>query len=91
MLPSVDVLEIVFPDHSRFALAGVVTIGRASGNAIRLADESVSRIHARIASTGDGTAVLEDAGSSYGTWLDGRRVKAPTRLHVGSQIGRAHV
>src|SRR3954469_11723607 len=51
-------------------------IGRAAGNAVRLADPSVSRLHARIRATADGGATLEDAGSSYGTWLDGRRATA---------------
>jgi putative peptide zinc metalloprotease protein len=86
VLASVDVLEIVLPDQSRLALTGVVTIGRAPDNAVRLTDASVSRLHARIVSAGNGTAVLEDAGSSYGTWLDGRRVTAPAPLRVGSLI-----
>ena len=29
---------------------------------------------------------LEDAGSSYGTWLDGERVNGPTPLHDGARI-----
>jgi putative peptide zinc metalloprotease protein len=79
------VLEIVLPDQSRHALAGDVTIGRAPGNTVRLADASVSRLHARISPNGD-TAVLEDAGSSYGTWLGGRRVELPTRVRAGARI-----
>jgi pSer/pThr/pTyr-binding forkhead associated (FHA) protein/Zn-dependent protease len=79
------VLEIVLPDHSRLALADDVTIGRAPDNTLRLADPSVSRVHARILAAAGG-AVLEDAGSSYGTWLDGRRVQTPTRLRAGSRI-----
>jgi putative peptide zinc metalloprotease protein len=79
------VLEIVLPDHSRFALADDMTIGRAPDNTVRLADPSVSRVHARITADVDG-ALLEDAGSSYGTWLDGRRVEAPARLRAGSRI-----
>jgi putative peptide zinc metalloprotease protein len=79
------VLEIVLPDHSRVALVEGVTIGRAASNTVRLADPSVSRMHARIAITAGG-AVLEDAGSSYGTWVDGRGVSAPTPLRAGSRI-----
>jgi Zn-dependent protease len=79
------VLEIVLPDHDRHALAGEVTIGRDPGNTVRLADDSVSRFHARI-STANGGATLEDAGSSYGTWLDGRRVGGPAQLREGSRI-----
>jgi putative peptide zinc metalloprotease protein len=85
VVPFLDVLELVLPDHSRLALADEVTIGRAPQNAVRLTDPSVSRVHARITAASDG-AVLEDAGSSYGTWLDGRRVEAPTRLRAGSRI-----
>jgi pSer/pThr/pTyr-binding forkhead associated (FHA) protein len=85
MIPSADVLEIVLPDQTRVALVGDVSIGRAAGNAVRLADPSVSRVHARISSAADG-AVLEDGGSSYGTWLDGRRVLAPTTLRTGARI-----
>ena len=79
-------LEIVLPDRSRFALARELTIGRASGNTVRLIDESVSRVHARISPGPGGAAVLEDAGSSYGTWLDGRLVRSPTPLREGSRI-----
>jgi len=86
LLVSGQVLEIVLPDHSRHALVGDVTIGRAAENAVRLADASVSRVHARISSDGGEAAFLEDAGSSYGTWLDERRVVAPVRLCEGSRI-----
>jgi putative peptide zinc metalloprotease protein len=79
------VLEIVLPDHSRLALDQDVTIGRAAGNTVRLADPSVSRMHARISTTASGP-VLEDAGSSYGTWLDGRRIEVPAPLRAGSRI-----
>ena len=74
-------LEIVLPDHSRHALASDVTIGRDARNTVRLGDPSVSRVHARISS-----GVLTDAGSSYGTWLDGERVLAPVRLREGSRV-----
>jgi putative peptide zinc metalloprotease protein len=80
------VLELVLPDHSRLPLAEDVTIGRAADNTVRLADPSVSRTHARIAAGAGGDAVLEDAGSSYGTWLDGHRVRGPTPLRQGSRI-----
>ena len=86
VLPSPHVLEIVLPDHSRLALLDAVTIGRAPENTVRLADPTVSRVHARLTPAGAGAAVLEDAGSSYGTWLDGRRVETPTRLRAGSRF-----
>jgi putative peptide zinc metalloprotease protein len=81
----VHVLDVVLPDHSRLALVDEVTIGRAPESTVRLADPSVSRVHARISPDAHGV-VLEDAGSSYGTWLDGRRVERPTPLGAGSRI-----
>src|SRR4051794_41825632 len=59
-----------------------MTIGRAPGATLVLADPTVSRRHARISAG----AVLEDAGSSHGTWLDGVRVTGPSPLHDGAEI-----
>jgi putative peptide zinc metalloprotease protein len=49
-------------------------------------DPAVSRRHARIRLDRDGGAILEDAGSSYGTFLDGARVDGPRPLRDGSTI-----
>ena len=47
----------------------------------------MSRVHARIAVDGRAAVpVLEDAGSSYGTWLDGTRLAGARPLHQGSRI-----
>jgi hypothetical protein len=75
-------LELVLADATRVPVVGELTIGRAPGVSLLLSDPSVSRMHARI--TAD--AVLEDAGSSHGTWLDGERVTGPARLHDGARI-----
>jgi putative peptide zinc metalloprotease protein len=82
----VHALEIILPDQSRIALVDELTIGRAAESVVRLADPTVSRVHAVITAARDGSAVLSDAGSSFGTWLDGRRVRAPEPLHPGSRI-----
>jgi putative peptide zinc metalloprotease protein len=81
-------LEIVLDDRTRVPLLHDVTIGRAPGSALQLDDPAVSRRHARIsvAANGDGQAVLEDVGSSYGTWLDGHRLDGPEQLRDGSRI-----
>jgi Zn-dependent protease len=83
-----QVLELVLPDHSRVPLLGETIIGRAPGSTVQLEDPAVSRKHARISvEPGDeGQVLLEDAGSSYGTWLDGRRLDGPSPLSDGSQI-----
>ena len=80
-------LELVLPDRTRVAITGEVTLGRANGNSVRFTDPSVSRHHARISFDRAGTqAVLEDVGSSYGTWLDGAALHAPRALRDGAQI-----
>src|SRR4051812_50200441 len=62
-----------------------MTLGRAPGSTVVLADPKVSRTHARI--HGDnGSVILEDAGSSHGTWLDGMRLTGPVVLHDGARI-----
>jgi putative peptide zinc metalloprotease protein len=64
-----------------------LTIGRAPGNAVQLVDPSVSRIHARISPPGRGGGpVLRDAGSSHGTWVDGRRLNGPLALRDGARV-----
>jgi putative peptide zinc metalloprotease protein len=79
------VLQLVLPDGRRVPLAGEVTIGRASDNTVRLADRTVSRHHARI-SSGVEAATIEDSGSSFGTWVDGRRLESPAPLRDGTTI-----
>jgi putative peptide zinc metalloprotease protein len=76
------VLELVLPDRRRVALAGELTIGRSARCDVRLRDPTVSRLHARIRAG----PVLEDAGSSFGTWVDGRRVAGAVPLAAGSLI-----
>lgn len=78
-------LELVLPDGSRVQLAGVMTVGRGEDNTVRLDHRSVSRRHARIIA-GGGIPLVEDAGSSYGTILDGRAITAPAALSDGSSL-----
>ena len=70
----------------RFELAApVVTIGREAGNTIVIADQTVSRSHARI-SVVNGLATIEDAGSSGGTFVNDYRISGPTVLKVGDVV-----
>jgi putative peptide zinc metalloprotease protein len=78
-------LELLLPDGTRVALTGDTTIGRAADSVVVLDDPAVSRHHARIVVAADGP-VLEDAGSRYGTWLDGRRVDGRRPLRDGATI-----
>jgi putative peptide zinc metalloprotease protein len=81
------VFELVLRGRTRVPVLDAITIGRAPGNTLQLDDPSVSRHHARI-TPGDSAdlPLLEDAGSSYGTWLDGQRLNGVERLRDGSRI-----
>ena len=61
------------------------SIGRAADNAIQLDDRSVSRHHARVVAVSDG-AFVEDAGSTHGTFLDGRPVGSRPALRDGARV-----
>src|SRR3954469_21002529 len=64
-----------------------MTIGRAPGSTVMLADPSVSRVHARISLGGNGGgARIEDAGSSAGTLVDGVAIASSTALHDGAKL-----
>jgi Zn-dependent protease len=78
-------LELVLANSTRVPLLGDMTIGRDPLSTLRLDDPAVSRRQARISVAG-GEVLLEDAGSSYGTWLDGRRVEGRAPLQDGSRI-----
>jgi pSer/pThr/pTyr-binding forkhead associated (FHA) protein len=49
-------------------------------------DPELSRLHARIKRTPEGILVLEDLGSTNGTYLNEWRVTAPQQLRIGDQI-----
>jgi len=61
------------------------TIGRAVGNDIVITSKRISREHARIRREGWRT-ILEDAGSTNGTSLNGQRIQSPMQLRDGDQI-----
>jgi pSer/pThr/pTyr-binding forkhead associated (FHA) protein len=79
-------LELVLGDATRVPVVEGMTLGRAPGSTVVLGDPSVSRLHARISAGNGGGPVIEDAGSSHGTWLDGVRVTGPMPLHDGAKI-----
>ena len=62
-------------------------IGRQAEGAGSLRNDiEISRRHARISAEPDGSFVVEDLGSTNGTYVNGRRVDAPLRLEVGDRI-----
>ena len=80
-------LVIRYPDgtEQETELAGQLTIGRADGNDLVLAEGGVTRKHARFFTQG-GDVMVEDSGSANGTWVDGEKIEAPTRLGSRAQV-----
>ncbi|MBK5297686.1 MAG: SpoIIE family protein phosphatase [Vicinamibacteria bacterium] len=58
----------------------VFSVGRRSGNDLQLVGSDVSRDHAEIA-TENGTFVLRDRGSRYGTYVNGEGITEYTLQH----------
>jgi pSer/pThr/pTyr-binding forkhead associated (FHA) protein len=62
-----------------------ITIGRADDATLVLADDYASTRHARLFPQ-DGQWLVEDLGSTNGTYLDRQKVTAPTPVPVGVPI-----
>ncbi len=75
----------MLPGGERVPLERTLVIGRAPASELRVDDPSVSRTHAVIDVDGH-RAELEDAGSSYGTFVDGRRLSGRVALAAGMRI-----
>jgi hypothetical protein len=61
------------------------TMGRADGSDIPIDDPFASSVHARIFPR-DQFMYIEDMGSTNGTYLNGRRLRAAERLKVGDTV-----
>jgi predicted component of type VI protein secretion system len=64
----------------------IATLGRDVANDIVLGDPEVSRQHARITRT-PGGYVIEDMGSTNGTFINSERLTAPRVMRDGDLIG----
>ena len=67
-----------------------IRIGREQDNDIVVDNLVVSRYHAELRTTRDGSFELFDLGSQNGTFVDGRPVVGRTRLKEGSLISVGH-
>lgn len=66
-------------------LSEETTFGRTSSNTVQLEDHGCSSRHAAIRKEGDAW-LLEDLGSTNGTWLNGERLSSPRPLKEGDRI-----
>jgi pSer/pThr/pTyr-binding forkhead associated (FHA) protein len=66
--------------------SGTTTIGRAEDCTITLNERTVSRNHAEIHMDETDTLIVRDAGSRYGTLLNGRLVQEPSPFYPGDVL-----
>jgi S-DNA-T family DNA segregation ATPase FtsK/SpoIIIE len=80
-------LHVIAGPDAGFGVAlrpGRYFIGRAPESHVCLDDTDVSRMHAFVEVSADGLALISDAGSRNGTWVNGAEVTRPTALGDGS-------
>ncbi|MBW1601813.1 FHA domain-containing protein [Streptomyces sp. JJ66] len=63
-----------------------ITLGRAHDSTLVLDDDYASSRHARIYPDRDGQWIVEDLGSTNGTYLDRNRLATPTPIPLGAPI-----
>ena len=85
-------LRVIEPADTKgqtYELADELTVGRAGGCQITLDDTFVSQLHARVFRR-DGQLFVEDLGSTNGTFLNRRKITAPSAMRKGDrlQIGK---
>jgi pSer/pThr/pTyr-binding forkhead associated (FHA) protein len=68
-----------------FPLSEEVTLGRAAGCQVTLDDSYISQLHARVYAR-DGRWMVEDLGSTNGTYLNRQRVSGPMVIRAGDRI-----
>jgi pSer/pThr/pTyr-binding forkhead associated (FHA) protein len=71
----------------RFKLSGTMTIGREMSCNIPLSnDQTISRNHAEVLCSPDGSYTVTDKGSSNGTFVNSSRVTASAQLVAGDTL-----
>jgi pSer/pThr/pTyr-binding forkhead associated (FHA) protein len=81
-------LVVLEPGDQRgraFTLGNEVTLGRAAGCQVTLDDNYVSQLHARVFSR-DGRYLVEDLGSTNGTYLNRQKVSGPMSIDPGDRL-----
>jgi hypothetical protein len=73
------------PPGAAYDLSEGALLGRGEMADIRLQDTFASSQHARLVPQGD-VMVLEDLGSTNGTYLNGEPLRGPQPLHAGDSI-----
>jgi hypothetical protein len=80
------ILEPVARAGEVFPLDDEITVGRAAGCGVVLAEDTfVSQVHARVYRR-SGDSYVEDLGSTNGTYVNGDRITEATRLRRGDRV-----
>jgi pSer/pThr/pTyr-binding forkhead associated (FHA) protein len=81
-----ELFVVTGPDSGRsFPLGPESVVGRDPTAAVQLTDAEVSRRHA-IISAGEGLPLVEDLGSSNGTFVDDEQISGEVSLEPGQRI-----
>jgi pSer/pThr/pTyr-binding forkhead associated (FHA) protein len=90
-VPQLLVVEPADQKGRSYAIGNEATVGRAAGCQITVDDSFVSQLHARVFAR-DGRYLVEDLGSTNGTYLNRQKVAGPMvisrgdRLQVGNTV-----
>ncbi len=80
------VIEPKLTKGTVYAIGDETTIGRAATASIGMGDDSfVSQLHARVYRDA-GSTMIEDLGSTNGTYLNGKKLITPERLTTGDRV-----
>lgn len=86
MEPRLEVIAALgFEPGTTFDLRDGATMGRSDNAEIRVDDPFASSAHARVFARGD-FMLVEDMGSTNGTFLNGRQLRGAERLKVADVI-----
>jgi pSer/pThr/pTyr-binding forkhead associated (FHA) protein len=85
--PPVELFAIEPADQAgrRYPLGDEITVGRAAGCQVTVDDTYVSQLHARVF-TRDGQVMVEDLGSTNGTYLNRSKVSGPMVMQKGDRL-----
>lgn len=84
-MPQLCLFDARGQEHAYPIVDDVVPVGRGSSNRIVLSDRSVSRFHFLLRRFGS-EYLIEDVGSRYGTFVNGRRLAISVMLRSGNLI-----
>ncbi len=84
-VPQLVVVEPAAQRGRSYPLGNEASIGRAAGCQITVDDTYVSQIHARVFAR-DGQWMVEDLGSTNGTWMNRQKVAGPMVVTRGDRV-----